>query len=174
MKDQQAADALIGRTLMKMSTPRSAQTRGHSLAKPSPPVMSGANNAATSSSLVDPSANSKVDQAPSSVSGQRRVLAAIPPGGQDISGSQVEIIHYVPPVHPRLAKELGWEGTVVVKFLVQTTGLPSQVTVKKSSGYPILDKAATDAIRQWRFKPAMDGNISINKITFATLKFELQ
>ena len=174
VKDQQAADALIGRSLMKLSTSRSSHTQGHTLVQPSSPVLSGANNAATPSSLVDPSASSKEVQAISSFSGQRRVLAAIPPSGQDISGSQVEIIHYVPPVHPRLAKELGWEGTVVVKFLVQTNGLPSKVTVKKSSGYPILDKAAKDAIQQWRFKPAKDGNISINKITFATLKFELQ
>ena len=58
------------------------------------------------------------------------------------------------PVYPALARKQGWEGTVVVRVHVQGDGLPGQVLVEKSSGHKVLDSAASETIRQWKFKPA--------------------
>jgi protein TonB len=173
LKDLQAADALVARTLMKMFKPPSTHSPTFSPPQPSPPKLTSENNQAAQSTLVDPSANSPETQASSARPAQRRVLMARPPGGLAVSGSKVGIVRFVKPVYPSVANDSGWEGTVVVRVLVQTNGLPGGVTVQKSSGYPILDKAATDAVRQWRFNPEKDGNIPINKYVDIPLKFEL-
>ena len=169
LKDQQAADALVARTLMKMIKPKSTQ----SPTQPSPPKLITEPNQAAPSTLVDPSATSQETQASSSLLTQRRVLMAPSPGGQTASVSKVSIVRFVKPIYPAVAKDAGWEGVVVVRVLVQTNGLPGEVTVHKSSGYSMLDKAATEAVQQWRFKPERDGNIPINKYVDIPLKFEL-
>ena len=63
---------------------------------------------------------------------------------------------YTPkPVYPELAKKAGVEGKVVVKGLVDVDGHIIEVKLLKSSGNPLLDKAAIDAAYKWRFTPAM-------------------
>jgi len=173
LKDHQAADALVARTLMKMIKPQSTQSPTFSTPQPSPPKLTSENTQSAQSTLVDPSATSQETQASSSHPAQRRVLRAPPPGGQTASVSKVAIVRFVKPIYPSVAKEAGWEGIVMVRVLVQTNGLPGEVTVQKSSGYSILDKAAMEAVQQWRFKPAKDGNILINKYVDIPLKFEL-
>lgn len=173
LRDQQAADALIARTLMKMFKPQSTQSPTVSPPQPSPPKLTTEHNQAAQAILVDPSAISQETQASSSLPAQRRVLRAPPPGGQTASVSKVGIVRFVKPLYPAVAKDAGWEGIVVVRVLVQTNGLPGEVIVQKSSGYSLLDKAATEAVQQWRFKPAKDGNILINKYVDIPLKFEL-
>jgi protein TonB len=61
------------------------------------------------------------------------------------------------PVYPRLARERGYEGEVVLKVEVMQNGDCGSVSLKKSSGYRILDDAAVRAVRGWKFKPAMRG-----------------
>ncbi|GJL49894.1 MAG: hypothetical protein NPIRA01_11210 [Nitrospirales bacterium] len=110
-------------------------------------------------------------------------LAAAPPRSRRlttnhsaIKGLGVEKIgvrHSVRPIYPRVAKEEGWEGIVLLRVLVHTSGVPGKVTIQKSSGYKVLDEAAIDAIRQWRFAPAKDGNFAIEKHVDVPLKFGL-
>ena len=61
------------------------------------------------------------------------------------------------PVYPALARRQGWEGTVIVRALVQADGFPSQVVVEKSSGHKVLDNAASETIQRWKFQPAGQG-----------------
>jgi protein TonB len=67
-----------------------------------------------------------------------------------LSDKPVEIKR-VNPVYPELAKKAGIEGTVVVKVLVNTKGDVEKVEVLKS--HPLLDEAAIDAAKQFKFKP---------------------
>lgn len=67
-----------------------------------------------------------------------------------LSDKPVEIKHVVP-VYPELAKKAGIEGTVVVKVLVNTKGDVEKVEVLKS--HPLLDEAAIEAAKQFKFKP---------------------
>lgn len=62
------------------------------------------------------------------------------------------------PVYPALARKQGWEGTVIVKAFVQADGLPGRVMVEKSSGHHVLDNAASETIRRWKFEPAGKGS----------------
>jgi len=72
-----------------------------------------------------------------------------------------------------VARESGWEGTVIVRTLIDTNGEPSQVNVRKSSGYPTLDQAGQEAVKSWTFQPAKDGNIPIRKWVDIPIKFDL-
>ena len=105
---------------------------------------------------------------------RERRLTATPPTSSGHGLAKIGIRHSVRPVYPRLAKEEGWEGIVLLKFLVRTNGTPDHISVQRSSGHTILDKAAMDAIRQWRFTPAMDGNFPVEKYLQVPLKFALQ
>ncbi|MDA1305485.1 MAG: energy transducer TonB [Nitrospirae bacterium] len=80
----------------------------------------------------------------------------------------------VPPVYPRIARESGWEGTVLIRVNVDADGNASKVKVQKSSGHAVLDEAAVDAVRKWKFSPAKDGNIPIRSVVEIPINFDLR
>ncbi len=57
-------------------------------------------------------------------------------------------------VYPDLALRAGIEGTVVVQFVIETTGIPTNPQIMKSAG-SILDTAALSAVEKLRFNPGM-------------------
>jgi protein TonB len=59
-----------------------------------------------------------------------------------------------PPPYPRAARRNGEEGTVTLRVLVNQDGLPTQVELERSSGSSLLDTAAREAVKNWRFAPA--------------------
>ena len=58
-----------------------------------------------------------------------------------------------PPVYPRQSIARDEEGVVLVRALVDPSGAPQRVLVHKGSGFPLLDDAALEAVRRWRFEP---------------------
>ena len=66
-----------------------------------------------------------------------------------------EFIHKETPEFPRLAKQAGITGTVVVKMLVDETGNVLKVILAKSSGTQALDDAALGAAEKCKFSPAI-------------------
>lgn len=63
------------------------------------------------------------------------------------------ISHSRPPLYPVQARHFGQQGRVLVRTLVDVQGRPAQVEIKESSGHPLLDQAALDAVRLWSFTP---------------------
>jgi protein TonB len=59
-----------------------------------------------------------------------------------------------PPSYPRAARRGGEEGTVLLRVLVSVEGGPSRVELERSSGSTVLDAAALEAVKNWRFAPA--------------------
>ena len=59
------------------------------------------------------------------------------------------------PAYPPAALRRGEAGTVVLRVDVDPAGQPSAVTLIQRSGSRDLDRAATVAVRRWRFTPAM-------------------
>lgn len=77
------------------------------------------------------------------------------------------------PVYPRLARENGWEGLVMLHVFVQSDGRPEQVNIEMSSGRKILDDAAVKAVKKWRFKAAGIGNVSFATWVRIPVRFAL-
>lgn len=66
-----------------------------------------------------------------------------------------------PPSYPPAALRNGVEGSVVVRVDVDATGVPFNVTIVQRSGSRDLDRAATDAVRRWRFVPAQSNGQAV-------------
>ena len=73
----------------------------------------------------------------------------IKPVSRGISGGQV--IHRVTPIYPSVAREQRLEGTVIVSATVSEDGTVRDVKVVE--GAAALGRSATDAVKQWRYKP---------------------
>jgi TonB family protein len=61
------------------------------------------------------------------------------------------------PQYPKRARELGFEGLVVLYVKVSKIGKVKNIKILSSSGHTLLDKAALNALYQWSFIPAKIG-----------------
>jgi periplasmic protein TonB len=59
-----------------------------------------------------------------------------------------------PPAYPAEAVANGQQGAVTLTIHVSPAGLPSVIDVTESSGFPLLDRAAREAVETWHFLPA--------------------
>ena len=62
-------------------------------------------------------------------------------------------IHDVPAAYPPIAKAAGVQGVVVLEIVVDAAGAVRDARITQS--IPLLDRAALDAARQWRFQPTL-------------------
>ncbi len=60
----------------------------------------------------------------------------------------------MPPVYPEIARIRGYEGVMLIAAEILSNGRVGEARISKSSGYSILDQAALEAIKPWRFEPA--------------------
>ena len=70
--------------------------------------------------------------------------------------SSPEVIFKVEPEFSEEARKAKFMGVVTVNLIVDTKGLPQNVRVIRGVGMG-LDEKALEAVRQYRFKPAMEG-----------------
>jgi protein TonB len=61
------------------------------------------------------------------------------------------------PKYPIQARRRGLEGTVLLEALIDTSGRVIDLRLSTSSGHSILDRAALQSVRGWRFQPGMIG-----------------
>lgn len=78
------------------------------------------------------------------------------------------------PPYPRRAREMGWEGTVVLRVEVNPDGTVGGIAVYQASGYPILDEAALTAVKGWRFAPPTDGAFTFSAVVDVPVRFDLR
>ena len=79
-----------------------------------------------------------------------------------------------PPSYPRAAVERKQEGLVLLTVLIDKTGHPQKVEVKKSSGHELLDESALKAVRKWKFDPAHVGMILTDSQMDIPIRFVLE
>jgi protein TonB len=95
--------------------------------------------------------------------------APLPVGG-DVKAAK--LISSVAPVYPTLAKNQHVSGNVLIDALIDANG--HVTTMKVISGPPLLQQAAMDAVRQWKYQPAsLDGKAVPMHLT-VTLQFRPQ
>jgi protein TonB len=78
----------------------------------------------------------------------------------------------VQPVYPVIARESRQQGVVILETVIDAKGGVEQVRVLR--GYPLLDQAAIDAVRQWRFTPALLNGQPVPVVMTVTVNFVLQ
>ena len=95
------------------------------------------------------------------------VAPTTPAGVPLASGSRPEPIEgrMPPPSYPALALRRGESGTVVVRAEVGPDGVPTSVSVARSSGSRTLDRAAVSAVTRWQFRPAqLEGRPTVGSV----------
>ncbi len=88
--------------------------------------------------------------------------------------SQVQagkLISKARPEYPRQAKQARIQGAVLLEALIDVNGNVSQLRVV--SGPPLLAQAAVDAVRQWRYQPALLNNEPVEVVTTIDVVFTL-
>jgi periplasmic protein TonB len=78
------------------------------------------------------------------------------------------------PAYPVLAKRRGEQGKVLLRVLVGADGLAEKVELHTSSGFQLLDVAATDTVAHWRFVPAKLGDVAIADWVIVPISFTLR
>jgi len=78
------------------------------------------------------------------------------------------------PEYPLIARRRGFQGTVVLEVMVKRNGRVGELRVLKSSGYKVLDMAASASVREWMFKPAIKGNEEIEMWVRVPVSFQLK
>ncbi len=83
---------------------------------------------------------------------------------------KAKLIYRVEPEYSADAREKKIEGIVLLGFTIDHEGIPQNIQVKKPL-YPSLDQAAIEAVRKWRFEPAMKGGQPVSMWVNAEVYF---
>jgi len=81
-------------------------------------------------------------------------------------------IRDVKPVYPPIAFAAGVTGVVILEATINTAGEVYSARVLR--GFPLLDEAALEAVRQWMFTPTLLNNTPVPVIMTVTVNFTLQ
>ena len=77
----------------------------------------------------------------------------------------------VAPQYPALARASRVQGVVILQATIDSRGNVESATVLRS--IPLLDQAALDAVRQWKFTPTLLNGVAVPVIMTVTVNFEL-
>jgi len=81
------------------------------------------------------------------------------------------LIHRVQPIYPALAKQARIQGSVVLRAIINREGVIENL--QAVSGPPVLEQAAIEAVKQWRYKPYLLDGQPIEVETQVTVNFSL-
>jgi len=112
---------------------------------------------------------------PGNVPGAVVTLAPPPPPQQPVrlhSGMQppTKLVH-VNPVYPTVAQATRVEGVVILEAIIDARGIVESVRVLRS--IRLLDQAAIDAVKQWRFTPTRLNGEAVPIVMTVTVNFRL-
>jgi len=94
------------------------------------------------------------------------------PGGESSAASaDGSLLHRVEPEYPEVARQQNIQGSVILDVHIGADGAVQEVRV--ASGPPLLAQAASDAVKQWKFKPRLINGRPVEMQTRVTLNFRL-
>ena len=76
------------------------------------------------------------------------------------------------PVYPELAKRARIEGDVVIECTIDPSGRVVDAVVTRS--IPVLDEAAIDAVRSWRYRPTLVDGVPVPVLMTVTVRFRIR
>ena len=95
-------------------------------------------------------------------------------GSRGLVFAQADYAHNPKPQYPERAQREGWEGAVFLRVLVNQEGRVERIEVGRSSGFATLDRAATKAVKDWRFHPARYGEKEVESWVRIPIVFKLE
>lgn len=92
--------------------------------------------------------------------------------GVNVQGEPPVPIRKIDPIYPEAARRLRIEGVVILELVVKKDGTVGDIKVLRSLN-PLLDQAAIEAARQWRFKPGRVNGRPVDAFFVLTVRFNL-
>lgn len=83
-----------------------------------------------------------------------------------------ELLERVAPEYPFSLRREGITGKVEFEFVIETTGEVREVHIL-SSPYPQFSAATITAVKQWKFRPAVENGVYVRKRLRSDLTFGL-
>jgi len=77
------------------------------------------------------------------------------------------------PEYPKEARKAKYRGVVALGMIVETDGRPYHIKVLRSLPQYGLDEKAIEAVKKWRFKPAMKDNTPVAAYISVEVDFRL-
>ena len=99
---------------------------------------------------------------------QPRAQEPIRPGG--LIRPPTKVVH-VAPEYPQIARASRIQGVVIIEATIDSRGNVASAAVLRS--IPLLDQAALDAVRQWKFTPTLLNGTAVPVIMTVTVNFTL-
>lgn len=145
---------------------QSAQPQSETQTSPATPAGVPSPDPAAEATTVSP-APPAFSPAPMNVAPQRIK------GPVRISGGVMTamVVNRVDPVYPEGAKASGVSGSVVLDAVISKSGTVE--TLKVMSGPAVLASAATDAVKQWTYRPYQLGGQPVEVRTTVTVNFNV-
>jgi len=80
-----------------------------------------------------------------------------------------------PPQYPQKARHERQQGVVQVMLTIGSDGKVKNVVLAESSGFPLLDQAALEALRRWSFEPATTlAGLPVETHTIQPVRFRIE
>lgn len=78
------------------------------------------------------------------------------------------------PAYPLHSRQMREQGRVLLDVYILPDGSVGEVRLRESSGYPRLDRSALEAVKGWRYVPAMRGGVAIPYWYVQSINFTLR
>lgn len=116
--------------------------------------------------------------APESSEPEKEELPEPPSQPVDIREEPVNVpkpvlIHRVNPEYPDVARKSRVQGIVILEAVITKEGTVENVKVLRGV-HPLLDQAAVNAVKQWRYKPATLNGKPVRVHSTVTVNFKLK
>ena len=153
-----------------------------SVTKPAPPVAKVESNPvaqAQPTKVISQQTTAPVEAAPKAQVQAEPVAKAAPsaPVAKDLPVTEAKgyagYLSNPSPEYPEQALDRGWEGSVMLRVKVSSSGSPLVVNLQSSSGKKVLDDAAIATVKRWKFSPALKGSTPVEGWVDVPIHFKL-
>ncbi|HXC60104.1 MAG TPA: energy transducer TonB [Steroidobacteraceae bacterium] len=100
--------------------------------------------------------------------------ADVEAGDDPVAVANADYLRLPTVVYPPAARRARAQGLVHVRAVVAVDGRASEVSVARSSGFDLLDRAACDAVRSALFKPYRRNNVARAMVVIVPIDFNLK
>jgi protein TonB len=119
-----------------------------------------------------PAVAASVSASPAAATAGRASAPAAQGGGAAVS-AKPRYRSNPTPDYPIPSKRRGEEGIVLLNVQVSADGTPAAISLNRSCGHPLLDRAALDAVRRWTFEPARAAGVPVSNLVVIRVRFSL-
>lgn len=95
-------------------------------------------------------------------------------GGSRPARYDADYLHNPAPAYPAASRRLNEQGTVLLRVRVGRDGRARAIELLEGSGSPRLDRAASEAVRRWRFAPATEDGTAVDSWLRVPIAFRLE